>query len=150
MINAGFVAFCMFSDNGNSVGNIMYRKALDEPLSDAMLSDMIKERESNRIMNEKLMIHKKEKGYSEAYLKKYRKFYPVIGLVGKQKSYDRFLKNARAILSFDASGEVERISCPVFVIGGSVDKTVGIQASYTLHEKIKGSELYVYEGIPAA
>ena len=31
-----------------------------------------------------------------------------------------------------------------------MDKTVGIQASYDLHEKIKGSELYVYEGISHA
>ena len=97
-----------------------------------------------------LMIDTAEKGYSENYLKKYRKFYPIIGFVGKQKSYDRFLKNAHAILGFDASGEVEKISCPVFVIGGSIDGTVGIQGSYDLHEKIKGSELYVYEGISHA
>lgn len=87
MINAGFVAFCMFSDNGNSVGNIMYRKALDEPLSDAMLSDMIKERESNRIMNEKLMIHKKN-GFSVPFYLSHK----LVGFifVGQKSKYSIF------------------------------------------------------------
>ena len=97
-----------------------------------------------------LMIDTAEKGYSEAYLKKYRKYYPILGFVGKQKSYDRFLKNARAILNFDASEEVGNISCPALVIGGSIDKTVGPEGSRILHEKIKGSELYMYEGISHA
>ena len=120
------------------------------------VNDMIRDNVSSWIElaergdHKSLMIDTAEKGYSEAYLKKYRKYYPVIGLIGKQKSYDRFLKNARAILGFDASGEVEKISCPVFVIGGSIDGTVGIQGSYDLHEKIKGSELYVYEGLSHA
>ena len=87
MINAGFVAFCMFSDNRKSVGNIMYRKALDEPLSDAMLSEMIKERESNKNMNEKLMIHKKN-GFSVPFYLSHK----LVGFIfiGQKSKYSIF------------------------------------------------------------
>ena len=94
-----------------------------------------------------LMIDTAEKGYSEAYLSKYRRIYPVIGLIGKPATYDRFLINAKAILGFDASAEIGRISCPTLVIGGEDDKTVGVQGSYELHEGIAGSELFVYPSL---
>ena len=94
-----------------------------------------------------LMIDTAEKSYSEAYLKKYRKIYPIIGAIGKPKDYDRFLVNARAILGFDSSGELNKITCPTLIIGGDEDKTVGVQASYDLHERIAGSALHVYHGL---
>ncbi|MBR1684945.1 MAG: alpha/beta hydrolase [Clostridia bacterium] len=94
-----------------------------------------------------LMIDTAEKGYSEAYLQKFRKIYPVIGAIGKPKSYDRFLVNARAILGFSAREELDQIDCPTLVIGGAEDQTVGIQASYELHERIHGSQLHVYQDL---
>ena len=94
-----------------------------------------------------LMIDTAENSYSPEYLKKYRKFYPVIGSVGKPSDYRRFLINANAILSFDAFEELPRISCPVLIIGGGEDKIVGVQASYELKERIPHSELYVYKGL---
>ena len=94
-----------------------------------------------------LMIDTAEKSYSEAYLKKYRKLYPVIGAVGKPADYGRFLSNAGAILSFDAYDELDRISCPVLIIAGSDDKIAGVEASFRMHERIAGSELFVYEGL---
>ena len=97
--------------------------------------------------HKQLMIDTAENSYSDEYLSKYRKIYPVIGSIGKPKDYKRFLVNARAILGFDAEDELERIKCPTLIIGGEKDKIVGIDASYKLHEKIKGSELYVYEGL---
>lgn len=95
--------------------------------------------------HKRLMIDTAEKSYSEEYLKRYRKMYPVMGWIGKPKSYHRFLVNANAILSFDCSEELEKISCPALIIGGEADRIVGCAASHTLHERIKGSELYVYE-----
>lgn len=94
-----------------------------------------------------LMIDTADKGYSEAYLKKYRKIYPIIGAIGKPKNYDRFLVNARAILNFNAYDELDRITCPTLIIGGEEDKTVGIQGSYELRERIAGSELHMYQGL---
>lgn len=94
-----------------------------------------------------LMIDVAEKGYSEKYLKAYRIAYPLMGFMGKPRNYNRFFVNANAILQFDASEELDKIVCPTYIIAGDKDKTVGINASYELHEKINDSELYVYEGL---
>ncbi|MBQ0071523.1 MAG: alpha/beta hydrolase [Spirochaetales bacterium] len=92
-----------------------------------------------------LMIDTSERSYSEAYLKKFRRMYPVIGWIGKPKDYHRFLVNANAILTFDALEDLERIHCPTLIIGGRRDQIVGSAASYEMQERIQGSELYMYE-----
>lgn len=94
-----------------------------------------------------LMIDTAEKGYSEKYLKKYRRFYPVIGMIGKPRNYDRFFMNAKAILEFNAYDELNKIVCPTYIIGGDDDKTVGVNASYEMKEKIEHSEMYIYKGL---
>lgn len=94
-----------------------------------------------------LMIDTAEKGYSEKYLKKYRKIYPVVGTIGKPRNYDRFFLNAKAICEFDAYEELDKIICPTYIIGGEEDKTVGVDASYEMKEKIEHSELYIYKGL---
>ena len=94
-----------------------------------------------------LMIDTAEKSYSEAYLKKYRRLYPLLGGVGRPKSYERFLANAQAILSFDARGELSKIACPTLVLGGEEDRIVGADASRELHKAISGSELYLWPGL---
>ena len=94
-----------------------------------------------------LMIDTAEKSYSAAYLKWYRKLYPVIGAFGKPKSYDRFLVNAKSILHFDVLEEINRIAYPTLIIAGDDDRIVGIQASYEMHERIRDSRLYVYPGL---
>lgn len=94
-----------------------------------------------------LMIDTAEKMYSETYLKKYRKLYPVLGLVGRPRSYDRFLANAEAILRFDAFDEIPKIACPTLIIGGEADKAVGVEGSRELHERIPGSTLHIYPGL---
>ncbi len=94
-----------------------------------------------------LMIDTAEKHYSEAYLKKYRKLYPILGLVGKPKRYDRFLANAEAILRFDAYDEIPKIACPTLVIGGEADKAVGVEGSRELHARIPNSTLHIYPAL---
>lgn len=91
-----------------------------------------------------LMIDTAENSYSESYLKKYRKMYPLLGSVGRPKSYDRFLANAEAILAFDAHAELGKIACPTLVIGGGEDRIVGPVAAEELQELIPQSELYIY------
>jgi pimeloyl-ACP methyl ester carboxylesterase len=97
--------------------------------------------------HQKLMIDTAERSYSPKYLEKFRKMYPLLGHVGKPKDYRRFMVNAEAILSFDAREELEKICCPTLILGGKEDKTVGPDASYELHERIAGSELYMYDGL---
>ena len=97
--------------------------------------------------HKRLMIDTAEKSYSPEYLKKYRRLYPVIGLIGKPKTYDRFRINAEAILSFDALQEISMIACPTLILGGDADIIAGAEASYEMRERIAGSELHIYEGL---
>ena len=93
------------------------------------------------------MVDTAEKSYSEARLRSYRKLYPVIGRISRPKSYDRFLINARAILEYDGRPYLDRITCPVLIIGGSEDRITGRDASYELHSLIPQSSLFMYEGL---
>lgn len=94
-----------------------------------------------------LMVDTAERMYSEAYLKKNRKYFPLVARFTKPKSYDRFFRNAEAILRFDARDELKKIQCPTLIIAGDDDMTVGTDAAYELNIGIDGSELYVYEGL---
>ena len=94
-----------------------------------------------------LMTDTAEKLYSGRYLQKYRKAFPYLAKLTKPSGYDRFLKNADAILRFDARREQSKISCPTLIIAGSDDRTVGTDAASELHSAIAGSELFIYEGL---
>ena len=94
-----------------------------------------------------LMIDTAEKMYSQKYLDKYGKFFPLVAKLTKPASYDRFYKNAYAILGFDARDELSKISAPTLIIAGSDDKTVGNDAAVELSEGINGSEKYIYDGL---
>ncbi len=59
MMNTNLVAFCMFSDNGKSVDNVIYQKTVDEKMTVGMLLSMISERQKHKELNHKIMIHKK-------------------------------------------------------------------------------------------
>ena len=100
---------------------------------------------ANQRKHMQLMIDTAEKSYSEAYLKKYRRIYPLLGWIGKPKNYHRFLINAKAILHFDCLDDLIKINCPTLIIGGEVDQVVGPLASYEMHAQIRGSELYMYQ-----
>ena len=97
--------------------------------------------------HKQLMIDTAEKSYSPAYLKKYRRFYPLLGQLGKPKDYGRFLINAQAILDFDALEDLEKITCPTLILAGEEDRIVGLEASYEMQKRIAGSRLHVYKGL---
>lgn len=94
-----------------------------------------------------LMVDTAEKMYSEKYLQKNRKYFSLLAGLTKPRNYDRFLRNAHAILSFDCRSELPKISCPTLIIAGSDDHTVGNDAADELVGAITGSELYVYDGL---
>ncbi|MBO7638869.1 MAG: alpha/beta hydrolase [Treponema sp.] len=94
-----------------------------------------------------LMVDTAEKMYSEKYLEKNRKIFPLMAKLTKPKNYERFLRNANAILKFDARSELSKITCPTFIVAGDCDNTVGNEAPYELHNAIKNSGLFIYEGL---
>jgi len=94
-----------------------------------------------------LMVDTAEKMYSQKYLDRNRKLFPLLAKFTRPASYERFYRNARAILDFDAREELHKITAPTLIIAGSDDKTVGNDAANALKQGIAGSSLYVYDGL---
>ena len=94
-----------------------------------------------------LMVDTAEKMYSEQYMKKNKKKFPLMARFIKPKTYERFFKNAYAILDFDARNELSKIQCPTFIVSGSDDKTVGNDAPKEFSQSISDAKVYIYEGL---
>ncbi len=95
----------------------------------------------------RLMVDTAERMYSKAYLDKNRKLFPVIARFTKPASYERFFRNAYAIMEFDAREELSKICCPTLIIAGDDDNTVGNDAPYELNDRIPDSKVYIYHGL---
>lgn len=95
----------------------------------------------------RLMADTAERMYSKAYLKKNGKMLRLAAGLTRPKSYERFFKNACAILGFDARGALQEIRCPTLIIAGDDDNTVGNDAPHELHQGIPHSRLFIYEGL---
>lgn len=86
------------------------------------------------------------KMYSDAYVKRYQPFMPLLTILQKPKDVQRFITLAKSCLTCNAYEELEKIQCPVFVIGGSLDKVVSGRASEEIAEKLN-CKLYMYENL---
>ena len=93
------------------------------------------------------MMDTAKKSYSMKFLQKHRFLLSSLGKVGKPKNYTRFLIQANACLNHDAYQELEKITCPTFVIGGDRDQIVGPHSSDILAEKIANCKLHICEGL---
>ena len=94
-----------------------------------------------------IMLDTAERSYSKKRVRQARLSCRLMGDFGKPRSFDRFLTQAEACLTHDASGELGRIACPTLVIGGTDDRIVTGRASEKIAAKIPGSGLYMYEGL---
>lgn len=88
-----------------------------------------------------------EKTYSEKYLAKNRKTFPLVAKLTKPASFERFFRNAYAIMDFDVRSELHRIKAPMLILAGDNDHIVGNDAPYELNRGIEGSKLYIYNGL---
>lgn len=86
-----------------------------------------------------------EKSYSEKYLKKYRRAYPLLRRTLKVKEPERFMIQASACGGHDALALLSRIERPVLVIAGAQDRILGGGASDEIVEAIPGAELFTYQ-----
>ena len=82
--------------------------------------------------------------YSEKYQKKYGRVFPLVLKLVKVIPPRRFAILANACLTCDVYDRLEKIQCPVFVIGGEKDKVVGPEASKEIAEKLN-CRIYLYE-----
>ena len=94
-----------------------------------------------------IMTDTAERSYSPARMKAAILEYKLLGNFGKPKSFDRFRVEAGSCITHDAYDQLDSISCPVLVIGGTDDRIVTGRASEEIAEKIPGSVLYMYEGL---
>ena len=84
------------------------------------------------------------KMYSEAYRKRYQLFMPLLVVFQKPKDKKRFITLAQACLTCNTYEELDKIQCPVLVMGGKEDKIVTGKASEEMAEKL-GCQIYMYE-----
>lgn len=91
-----------------------------------------------------LVMDMAEKMYSKAYVKRYKPFLPLLTILQKPKDIPRFVILAKACLTCNAYEELEKIQCPVFVIGGGKDQVVGGTASEEIAKKLD-CKIYMYE-----
>ncbi len=84
------------------------------------------------------------KMYSDDYLKRYKLFMPLLTVFQKPKDVKRFILLAKACLTCNTYEELEKIQCPVLVMGGKEDKIVTGEASMEMAEKL-GCSIYMYE-----
>jgi len=85
-----------------------------------------------------------EKMYSDTYLKRYRAMLPLLTVLQKPKDVPRFVTLAKACLTCDTYQDLDKIQCPVFVIGGRRDQVVSGTASEEIAEKL-GCSIYMYD-----
>lgn len=91
-----------------------------------------------------LVANMAEKMYSDAYIKRYMPFMPLLTALQKPKDAQRFIHLAKSCLTCRAYDELQRIQCPVFVIGGRQDRVVGPEASEEIARKL-GCRIFMYE-----
>ena len=92
-----------------------------------------------------IMLDTAERSYTGAYLERGKRMNRLLALA-KPKSYERFRILCESCLVHDAYDELGKIKCPVYIIGASLDRVLGPEASFEMHEAIPGSELYMFEG----
>ena len=85
-----------------------------------------------------------EKMYSEAYLKRYRPLLPLLTVIQKPKDVRRFIALSKACLTCSAYEELEKITCPVLVVGAARDQVVTGAASEEIAAKL-GCSLRMYD-----
>ena len=94
---------------------------------------------------DKLMLSFGESVYTPAVYEQFKDAILASGQGASELDYENFIISNDAIIDFDVYDELDRISCPVYVIGASEDKVLGAEASKEMAEKI-GCDCYIYEG----
>lgn len=94
----------------------------------------------------RLVLDMAEKMYSDSYLKRYRPIMPLLTVLQKPKDMQRFIILAKACLTCNAYEELNKVKCPVFVIGGRCDKIVTGAASDEIAERL-ACKRYIYDNL---
>ncbi|MDO4487953.1 MAG: alpha/beta hydrolase [Eubacteriales bacterium] len=82
--------------------------------------------------------------YSPAFLESVKEMLPALEMVGSARDCERFLRLLEPVSDFDISGELNKIKCPVLVIGDANDAVIGPEGSYQMAEILK-CDLHMYD-----
>jgi len=85
-----------------------------------------------------------KKMYSDAYMKRYRPFLPLLTILQKPKDVARFCMLAESCLTCNTYEILNQIKCPVLVLGGRKDEVVTGAASEEIAEKL-GCRIHMYD-----
>ena len=142
----GMIAQYLAIDRPDLVRKLLLGVTLSKnnPTVEAVIDDWIRMTEQDDM--KALVLDMALKMYSDAYVKRYKPFLPILTMVQKPKDRQRFITLAKACLTCDAYSELEKIKCPVFVIGGAKDNIVTGEASKEIAKKL-GCECYLYESL---
>ncbi|MBO4862024.1 MAG: alpha/beta hydrolase [Firmicutes bacterium] len=88
-----------------------------------------------------------ERSYTGKARERYRKVYALAAGLSRPDNFERFKAMCSSCITHDVRGSLDKIACPVLVIGASQDAVVGPEGSKELAEGIKNSALYMYEGL---
>lgn len=84
-----------------------------------------------------------DKMYTEKQMKLYRRLIPLMMKFTKFMEIERFADHARAINSLDSFDILERIKCPVLVLGAELDRITTAKGSREIAEKL-GCKVHIF------
>ncbi len=86
-----------------------------------------------------------ESVYTPSFYEQYKDFIIASGEGTTEQDFSNFLISLGAIRGFDVSGEIQKISCPVLVLGAGEDLVLGREAAKDLIAALNCSS-FIYEG----
>lgn len=140
----GMIAQCLAIDRPDLVNKLVLAVTLSKnnEMVESVIENWIAWTEQGDM--KRLVKDMAAKMYSDAYIKRYTPFMPLLTLFQMPKDIQRFIILAQACLTCNAYEELDKIQCPVFVIGGRQDNVVGGKASEEIAQKLN-CEIYMYE-----
>ena len=140
----GMIAQWLAIDYPERVGKLILTVTAARP--NGVLEESIKEwmAQAKSGDHSALMDSNLKRIYSERYYRQNKWMIPLLGVLTKPKSYERFLILAEACLNHDAYTELSNMKAPTFVIGGGKDMAIGPDAAGELAKHIPGAVLKVY------
>ena len=143
----GMIAQWLAVDHPDRVGKLalVVTLARPNPTTEAVISRWLEMAQRGDYRG--IMLDTAERSYSEKRVRQARWTYRLMGSVGKPKSFERFVIQAKSCVAHDASAELGRVACPTLVIGGTDDRIVTGAASEEIVRLIPGSSLCMYEGL---
>lgn len=85
-----------------------------------------------------------EKVYTPSFYEQYKDIIISSGEGTTDTDYQNFITSVSAVKGFNVYDELEKIKCPVLVLGAGLDQVLGVEGSLDIADKLN-CEYYIYE-----